>query len=83
MKKCDTIREKRGDKMSKIIKEPNKFKPITCAFCGCVYEFEEGDRIEALNLKYEYDGTLRFSGRMLRCPICGIANKLMKENAKG
>lgn len=66
--------------MAKIIKQANKFKPITCQVCGCVYEFEKGDKVEALKLEYRSDTTPRVLGLMLECPICGIANKLEKEN---
>ena len=66
--------------MAKVIKSADKFKPIICQVCGCVYEFEKGDRIEALNLEYRCDATPRVVGLMLECPICGIANKLEKEN---
>ena len=66
--------------MAKIIKGADKFKPITCGVCGCVYEFEKEDRLEVLNLVYGYDATPHISGIMLECPICGISNKLEKEN---
>jgi rubredoxin len=66
--------------MAKVIKQADKFKPITCVVCGCVYEFEKGDRIEALRLERGFDATLRVIELMLECPICGIANKLEKDN---
>lgn len=66
--------------MPKIIKQSDKFKPITCGVCGCVYEFEKGDKLEVLNLVYGRDATPRIGGIMLECPICGILNKLEKEN---
>lgn len=66
--------------MAKIIKQADKFKPITCQVCGCVYEFEKGDIIEVLNLERMANLTPMVVGLMLECPICGIANKLEKEN---
>lgn len=66
--------------MAKVIKGADKFKPITCQGCGCVYEFEKGDKVEVLKLEYGFDATLRVAELMLECPICGIAHKLEKEN---
>ena len=66
--------------MAKVIKSADKFKPITCQVCGCVYEFEKGDKVEVLNLEYLYDATLRVGGLILECPICGIANKLERKS---
>ena len=37
--------------MSKILKLLNA-KPITCACCGCTYEFESGDTVEVIYAEY-------------------------------
>ena len=64
--------------MAKIIKPADKFKPIKCEVCGCVYEHEEGDRIEATLVKVlgAKDFILE---RKLKCPVCQNENELKGE----
>lgn len=68
--------------MSKIIKFTNA-KPITCACCGCIYEFEGGDIIEVCSANYmTADGKVIVIERKLDCPNCNFSNKIEfeKEN---
>ena len=68
--------------MSKIVKLPNA-KPITCACCGCVYEFERGDTVEVVYGEYCYaNGTPIVVSKRLSCPNCHFSNEIefVKEN---
>lgn len=68
--------------MSKILKLPNA-KPITCACCGCVYEFERGDNVDVSFANYmRADGKVIVVGRKLECPFCNFNNEIEfeKEN---
>ena len=38
--------------MAKVIEPAYKFKPIKCSVCGCIYEFEKGDKIEMESVAY-------------------------------
>ena len=60
--------------MSKIVKLPNA-KPITCACCGCTYEFESGDTVEVLYGNCYYaDGTPIHTSRVLKADfVNGVA----------
>jgi rubredoxin len=59
--------------MSRIIKIPN-FMPITCNNCGCIYEFEAGDRIEAITI--ETSKTCFAITNRLECPVCCLPNDI-------
>ena len=68
--------------MSKILKLPNA-KPITCACCGCTYEFESGDTVQVIYKNYCHgDGTPIVISKRLDCPNCHFSNKIefVKEN---
>lgn len=65
--------------MAKVIKSADEFKPVTCEFCGCVYEFEQGDLIDVETL-YTYGKII--NQRRLRCPYCLNWNKLESKNEK-
>lgn len=71
--------------MSKIIKLP-KSKPITCACCGCVYEFEIGDNVTVDCYEYSTSMATKFIilARRLECPNCHYENDIEfeKENEK-
>ena len=66
--------------MSKIIKLP-KAKPITCACCGCVYEFEKGDNVIVMTNEYavSFDPRFIIIGRKLSCPNCHYDNEIEFE----
>ena len=66
--------------MSKIIKLP-KSKPITCACCGCVYEFESGDNVTVDFSEYSTRmGTKSIIlARRLECPNCHYENDIEFE----
>jgi hypothetical protein len=70
-------------KMSKIIKEQDKFKQVKCLVCGCVYEYDKGDNIEIINLQRTSSGNIApcFT-LLLKCPICEQYNVLEKDNAE-
>ena len=57
--------------MSKIIKLP-KIKPITCVCCGCVYEFESGDKLVVETAWRGYEKIV--IRRKLCCPNCNNDN---------
>lgn len=57
----------------KIIKEP-KFKPVTCGFCGCIYEYEKGDKIECRC--FQTCDRIVTKNMFLSCPVCNADNKL-------
>ena len=59
--------------MAKIIKE-SKSKPIKCECCGCVYEFESGDKIELTSIYVGGEGIVL--SRLLDCPNCGQHNSV-------
>lgn len=65
--------------MAKIL-EPPKIKPIVCGVCGCRYEFEKGDKLQALLEFAERDtkGNLhrQVLSVILPCPICGENNNI-------
>ena len=66
--------------MSKVVKEPKKFKPVICRACGCVYEFEDGDDIDFYERPY-FGGDKLSEGNvivsmLLACPFCGYDNEL-------
>ena len=61
--------------MSKIIKLSNA-KPITCACCGCVYEFESGDIVTVETMNYTYSGK-QIVARKLECPNCLYLNDIV------
>lgn len=68
--------------MSNILKLPNA-KPITCACCGCVYEFESGDIVSVIYSDYCCaDGTPTVISKRLDCPNCHFSNEIefVKEN---
>lgn len=69
--------------MSKIIKIPN-IKPITCACCGCFYEFESGDTIRTIFNEYTTMSSTKYIilARRLECPNCHYENdiEIEKEN---
>ena len=71
--------------MSKIITLPNA-KPITCACCGCVYEFERGDNVTVVLNEYTASLSAKFIilARRLECPNCHYENDLefAKENCE-
>ena len=74
----------RRTRMSKIIKLPNA-KPITCACCGCVYEFESGDTVEVIYAEHFCaDGTPTVISKRLNCPNCDFSNAIefVKENCE-
>lgn len=54
-------------------------KPITCACCGCVYEFESGDMVITEELTYLISGT-QIVSRKLKCPNCCYENDIAFEN---
>jgi rubredoxin len=65
--------------MAKII-EISKAKPIHCACCGSIYEFESGDNVEVVEATIGFNTTI--ANKLLDCPNCGYANKIefIKEN---
>ena len=65
--------------MAKII-ESSKAKPIHCACCGSIYEFENGDRVETVEETIGWETTI--TNTLLDCPNCGYANKIefIKDN---
>ena len=70
--------------MSKIVKLPNA-KPITCACCGCVYEFESGDTVDVIYSNYCYaDGKPIVISKQLSCPNCHFSNEIKfgKDNSE-
>jgi transcription initiation factor TFIIIB Brf1 subunit/transcription initiation factor TFIIB len=67
--------------MSKIIKDPT-FEQVTCRTCGCIYEYEQGDKIYAEHRHFstkETDTTV-FCASII-CPVCGDYNALKKKEA--
>ena len=72
--------------MAKIISTEH-FRPVFCEFCGTLYEFEPGrDTIHILSdenamrtAKGDFVGTTTM---MLKCPVCGMGNKLERSNQK-
>lgn len=69
--------------MSKIVKLP-KAKMITCACCGCVYEFESGDDVTVVLNEHTASLSTKFIilARRLQCPNCHYENDIEfeKEN---
>lgn len=65
--------------MAKII-ESSKAKPIHCACCGSIYEFESGDNVIVVEAIVAWE--LAITNKTLACPNCGYANKIefIKEN---
>lgn len=61
--------------MSKIIRQ-NGFEEVCCAFCGCVYEYEKGDKIETITFERLENGTPIVFQAVLECPICGAKNPI-------
>ena len=67
--------------MSKILKLSSA-KPITCACCGCIYEFESGDTVEVIYGEYlSAGGTPIVISKRLHCPNCHFSNEI--EFSKG
>lgn len=66
--------------MSKILKLPNA-KPITCACCGCIYEFESGDTVITVinDLAVSFSQKYKILARRLECPNCHYDNDLEFE----
>lgn len=65
--------------MAKMI-ESSKAKPIHCACCGSIYEFESGDNVIVRETIVGLELVITY--KMLSCPNCGYANKIefIKEN---
>ena len=65
--------------MAKII-ESSKAKPIHCACCGSIYEFESGDKVDVCEATIGFDITI--VNKALSCPNCGYSNliEFIKEN---
>lgn len=68
--------------MSKIIEFP-KTKPIRCMYCGCLYEYEQGDRVEVEGTQLRNRcGSWVYSENLIKlpCPVCGNGNTLVFED---
>lgn len=68
--------------MSKIIKL-SKAKPIKCQCCGCVYEFESGDKVDVVFTEFSnaFCKKTVIGSRELECPCCHFANKIEFESS--
>jgi hypothetical protein len=64
--------------MSQILKFPET-KPVVCKYCGCIYQYEDGDVVnieqhDALDIKGDWKiGKYRLE---LECPVCLHPNTL-------
>jgi hypothetical protein len=69
--------------MSKIVKLITA-KPITCACCGCEYEFESGDNVIVVINEYNISLSQKYKilARRLECPNCHYENDLEFEVQK-
>lgn len=67
--------------MPKIIRVP-LYKRIHCRYCGTVYEYELGDKIEVVTK--EAQDVLHYNDiivvmELMECPTCGRHNELVRR----